>query len=464
MRDRTHYLIEGLSSAAWRTIHSLLLPLGAGTFAAYLAIVALLITLAVARHDELLPLSETIAGRWHNVLAGWELGTFVLTMLADAFPRPWLTISALPSLSIALSWIAVLLFRSIQAAVAPRAFDRAALQMVKHRIRQRILLAYRLYQSPKSSLSIRGRLTSDHLLTKNNTLRVVRSTRSGLVSFRPKWEHALRRCLKHLDRSSWAWMAHDAGDYVRIGDELRIVPSRSPWIQLLAWRMVRVIPFDRDYWEDVRLAAVTAFFSNDRTTYHRGTELFITGFKVLGALEPTYADMWPALGSRELSDLAIQFANLIHDLADPPSELGLRFRGGLIAQVVQVAVEDPRTVHAIRFILDRLKGSRAILSPDELGYLVLRQGFFSLTSVIPVWAMFIAQWIVPDRSIMIRVAQWCEQSGITPQNLREPGRLLGAIWIMCKNGDRSEFLDAFVNTSSQDLTNEIKQHIASSDR
>ncbi len=464
MRDRMHHLIEVLSPSVWQTFHGLLLPIGAGTFAAYLAIVALLITLAVARHDELMPLSETIAGHWHKMLAGWELGTFVLAMFADVFPPHWLTISALASSSIALSWIAVLLFRSIQAAVAPRIFNRAALQMVKHRIRQRVMLAYRLSQHPKSSLSIRGTLTSDLLLKQNKTLRIVRSTRSGLVSFRAKWEKRLSRHLEGVKHAARARVAHDAGDYVRIGDELRIVPSRSPWIQLLAWRMVRVIPFDRDYWEDVRLAAVTAFFSNDRTTYHRGTELFITGFKVLGELKPTYQDMWPAIGCSELSDLAIQFANLIHDLADPPSELGLRFRGGLLLQVVQVAVEDPRTVHAIQFVLERLKGNPATLSPDDLGYLFLRQGFFPIPAVIPVWAAFVAHWIGKDSSIITDVAEWCEQSGITPQNLGEPGSLLGAIWIIYGKGARSTFLDSLVNNGSKALAAEIQQHIALSDQ
>ena len=445
-------------ATVWATLTQNLTPVAAGIFGGYLAITALLITLAITRHDNLIPLSRAIAGPYHRFFTAWEIMSLVSAVIAGIIANTITIWGALIGQVVSLSIIIALLWKAVGTAINPRRYELIALQLAKKEVKWRIRIAFTARSVKKSKVSIRGKMPIESLQNANPRLKRVLSKREGLVLYRHAWLRWMERSQVGLQYPNTSWLAQDSGSPVRIGDALRIAIPHTfhNWLGAAA---VRIIPFDIDYWNDLTLMATTSYFSSDRLAYERAVELFLTAIRILGEINngkgATYGDMWPELGCHEAFQIGLRFEDLVKSIVRSNTVSGKHDAGKLILRMIGITIERETAAQPVRFILDKLKSESVAFSGEDLGYLILRQNFFTLENIIPVWAALIKYWISTP-SVTIEVVEWLNSSKITTSTLKEGGVLMGAMIILSVGQGSSQLCDTFISDSARQLAVRIQ--------
>lgn len=434
-----------------------MMPLAVGIFGGYVALTALLLTLAITRHDRLIPLSRAIAGRYHKAYMAWVTVAFLAALLVPQWRIPLaLELTSLAQL-VSLGVLLRMLMVAVSAAVSPRKFELDAVALGKKDVTSRIVLAFEQYLSPSSILSIRGKLSVDDVGRMNPKIATYASKMDGMVSYRPCWKWILKQMYGGTDiRYRKVWLAQNPGAFVRRGNPLWMGVPRT-LANIVGQRTVNVVTFDVAYWRELGLAASSSYISNDLLAYQRTVDLFASGFEALGMIRngagATYADMWPALGCPEAFELALAYETLVKNIARLPVANAGMDAGELILVIVGIAMERQATTEAVRFVLDRLKDETFDFWPEKLGLLILRQGFFPIATVLSVWAAMSKYWL-SSSTLLSSVADWFSSAGITPSGMGQSGNLFGALAIL--SGQVVGSLASFNTVEAQKLANEIK--------
>ena len=434
-------------------------PLAAGVFGGYLAVTALLITLAITRHDEMIPLSRSIAGRYHKGFAAWAVAAFLFALVSQSWSTQLTVELALFGQAVSLLILFRLLWAAIGAAITPRTYEVMALKMAKRDVESRMRLAFATYFRPNSPSSIRHKVTVDSICRMNPRMKPIVSRKDGIVAYRAFWAWLFDRAQRHLDvPEKKGWLAQDSGTIVRTGDVMRVAIPSS-FMNCVGALALKVLPFDLDYWKDLRLMGVTSYLSDNHLTFERSVELFIAGMRTLGELHDgggaTYADMWPAIGCPEAFQIGHEFETMAKSIIRSQVKSAPYDAGDLVLRLVGLAMEQESTREAVRYLMDRLNGEDIRFSPENLGLLILRQGLFVVENVLSVWAALIRYWMAsPDEGLAL--VDWFHSAGVAASNMGKGGELLGAVVVLSGAKGKSALADSFVNGDAEKLAESIR--------
>lgn len=440
----------------WSSLMPNLIPIAAGVFGGYLAITALLITLAITRHDNLIPLSRSISGRYNAAFAIWEFLSFVYSIISTFWHTKILFIP-IGGEFISLGITIFILWRAMSAAMNPRKYELIALRLAQSNISSRVKLAFSAYASPSTVVSNRGKVSTQHLQSTNNSLRSSFSKREGMVKYRKLFLHILEWTMRCQPLPNRAWLAQNSGAYVRTGDTLRIAIPRSMG-SLLCALAIKVVPFDIDFWEHIEFTSLTSYFNNDYLTYQRTVDLFLTAFRQLGQINNgngvTYKDMWPQIGCDEVFQIGLHFEKLVKSIARPGGYANQRDAGYLVLRLASLAIERNTCCQLVRYVLDRLKDEKIELQAEELGQLILKQGFYIVEETTLVWSAIIKYWI-NDHSTVTGLVNWLIGCGISASSMGKSTDILGAIILLTKAEESSDVMKSYVGAGAQELAARI---------
>lgn len=435
---------------------------GAGVLAAYVAVTALLVTLAITRHDSLVPISRAIAGRRHLWYLVEEIVAFVLAVAAGQVSWAPIRVAAIPFEACGLGIAVVVLWRAINAAMNPRAYDLLATRLVAKDIAARVSSAFSAHRAAPLPSGCRADLPVENFTRQNPDLTVLRSGMKGMIVYRPR----LVTKLATLNRAQpsqrdWAWLVQRSGRFVDKDAPLAIVPPRTrrAWT---ARRAVRVMRFDGDYWRDVALLTITADSVNDHAAFSQGMDILVAGVRALGSVLPggvSYAEMWPPpIGSPEGFEIGKAYTDVVRHLM---VERFSTIAGQATLKLVILSMEQPTTCQATCRILDNLERANISFSDEDLGRAMLRQRYFDMSSGMDaIWSRVRHYWLSAPNAFD-HVAQWLNEAKIQVSHLEGDDNLVGAMLVPVK--DRSAYISSLVNEQAYRTFERLKAAAPSPD-
>lgn len=429
---------------------------GAAVFGGYLVAAALLITLAITRHDRLLEVSRAIVGDWNYPIMLWQVASFLITELGVS-----LRVTA-PAEAGALLLTLIIISRALNAALYPRVYDLRGLALTKAAGARRIHGGIDVWVNKETSLinavCIRGLLSPDDILKRNKLVRAVHTRSDGMVYYRYHFARILN-CLNAragTEYSAKAWLGWKPGDVVRAGYVLRLgVPGTVQ--DFAAFMAITVRRLDVDHWDNLRRIGESAANAGDVDTFEVATDILVDGFRALRYVHdgqgPSYGDMWPAgVGAPEAFALGNALTSMVLRLG---RSRRLTDAGALILQIVRAAMDERSLVEAARWFLDNAKQAKVDFDPADLGRTVLRQRLIDLhPTLIPVWAAFQEHFLARPTA-MEEVAAWLDRGGTKLEHLKGRPNLIGALVIL-SGAQASATANAYVGADASELAQTLQ--------
>lgn len=425
----------------------------AALFTGYLAVVGLLVSLAISRHDRVLPVSRAIIGGWNWPVLPFQVFTFLVTELGAPLPI------TVPLNLLSLIATIVVLGRALDVAFRPEIYDLKGIKIVRSSIQRRVRMRFGTWCSADRSLvndiCMRGILPLDLLLRKNPDLVVVRSAVDGMAVYREPWARKLRDLNGRHETEPGAWLGPTPGESVRTGDVLRVGPPGT-WRFTVAWLALTVIPMDLDYWERVRTITESACNQGDRTTFEQGKKILLAGLSALKDVRsgtgPTYGDMWPpGVGAPEAFAIGSACTDLVRNLSRSARALDA---GVFLLDLVNQAVESDSLGEAIYWAVVSLRpGELGELKIEarNLGLLLLRQRYFTLEAPqFKVWSALQESFILA--ATMKEATRWLKGVGVVPD---KEANLIGALVILSGAQD-DEVSKSFIHGDAATLAQRLQ--------